>query len=192
MNYIASQCITENLTHLTSQQGCDDMMSNGIKIQDMGNDALLYKPPGFWISVNGDWEEWCTDNDFRVSQSTICDVYLKPNLLFIKISTVSDADELFLYLIPELEHHNIFREFSSSSPLSDLINISQYQIKQLQKGNIVTARSVWNKALENCDGIYYEDSSELHFNTIFNTWDASSIVLFDSTNATISKQEKLY
>jgi len=168
------------------------MISNGIKIQDRGNDALLYKPPGFWISVNGDWEMWCTDNEFRVSQSTICDVYLKPNLLFIRISTVSDADELFLYLIPELEYHNIFRELSSSSPLSDLINISQYQIKQLQKGNIVTARSVWNKALENCDGIYYEDSSELHFNTIFNTWDASSIVLFDSTNATISKQEESY
>jgi hypothetical protein len=169
------------------------MMNNGIKIQDRGDDALLYKPPGFWISVNGDWEEWCTGNEFRdVEGSTICDVYLKPNLSFIRISTVSDADELFLFLIPELKHHNLFPEYSFSCSLSDLMNISQYQITQLQKGNIVTARSVWSKALENCDGIYYDDSSDLHFHTIFNTWDCNSIVLFDSTNATISKQEELY
>jgi len=194
LNYINSQCITENLTHVTSHEGYDGIMNNGIKIRDMGKDALLYKPPGFWISINGDWEEWCTGNDFRdVKNATICNVYLKPNLLFIRISAVSDADELFLFLIPELKHHNLFPHFSSSfSSLSDLMNISQYQIKQLQKGNIVTARSVWGKALNVCDGIYYEDSSDLHFHTIFNTWDASSIVLFDPTNAIISKKEKLY
>ena len=192
MNYINSQCITENLTHMTSHEGYDGMMSNGIKLQDMGSAALLYKPPGFWISINGDWEEWCTGNDFgNVKESTICNVYLKPNLLFIKISTVSDADELFLFLIPELKHHNLFPEYSFSFALSDLMNISQYQIGQLQKGNIVTARSVWGKALDSCDGIYYEDSSDLHCDTIFNTWDASSIVLFDPRNATISKKEKL-
>ncbi len=193
MNYINSQCITENLTHLTSHEGYDSMRSNGIKINDRGNDALLYKPPGFWISINGDWERWCTGEEFiDVEESTICNVYLKPNLLFIKISTVQEADELFLFLIPELKHHNLFPEYSFSFPLSDLMNISHYQIKQLQKGNLVTARSVWGKALEMCDGIYYENSSDLHFHTIFNTWDASSIVLFDPRNAIISKKEKLY
>ena len=193
MNYINSHYITENLTHVTSRQGYDGMMSNGIKIQDRGDHALLYKPPGFWISINGDWESWCTGEEFRdVEASTICNVYLKPNLLFIRISTVSDADELFLFLIPELKHHNLFPEHSYSSSLSDLINISHYQISQLQKGNLVTARSVWGNALDVCDGIYYENSSDLHFHTIFNTWDCSCIVLFDSTNATISKKEKLY
>ena len=193
MNYINSQCITESLTHVTSHEGYDGIMSNGIKLRDWGNDALLYKPPGFWISINGDWEEWCTGNDFRdVEGSTICDVYLKPNLLFIRISTVSDADELFLFLIPELKHRNIFPEFSFSFPLSDLMNISSYQIDQLQKGNLVNSRSVWSKALDVCDGIYYEDSSDLHFHTIFNTWDCDSLVLFDPTNVTISKKEQLY
>jgi len=190
MNYINSQCITENLTHLTSHEGYEDMMSNGIKIIEKGNDALLYKPPGFWISISGDWERWCTGAEFvDVEESTICDVYLKPNLLFIRISTVSDADELFLFLIPELKHYHIFSEYS---PLSDLLNISSYQIEQLQKGNLVTARSVWGKAMDICDGIYYENSSALHFDTIFNTWDCSSIVLFDSRNASITKKEKLY
>jgi len=193
MNYINSQCITENLTHLTSHDGYDGMMSNGIKIKDKGNNALLYKPPGFWISINEDWESWCTGEEFiDVKESIICNVYLKPNLLFIRISTVSDADELFLFLIPDLKHYNLFPEYSFSSPLSDLINISQYQIEQLQKGNFVTARSVWGNALDVCDGIYYENSSDLHFNTIFNTWDCSCIVLFDSTNATISKKEQRY
>jgi len=194
LNYINSQCITENLTHVTSHEGYDGMMNNGIKLKDRGDDSLLYKPPGFWISINGDWEEWCTGNEYGdVEGSTICNVYLKPNLLFIRISTVSDADELFLFLIPELKHHNLFPEYSfPPSPLSALMNISQYQIKQLQKGNLVTARSVWSKALDVCDGIYYENSSDLHFETIFNTWDASSIVLFDPKNVTISKKEKLH
>jgi len=192
LNYINSHYITETLTHVTSHEGYDGMINNGIKLKDRGNDALLYKPPGFWISINGDWEEWYTGNEFGdVEGSTICNVYLKPNLLFIRISTVSDADELFLFLIPELKHHNIFPEYSFSFPLSDLMNISQYQIGQLQKGNLVTARTVWGKAMDTCDGIYYEDSSDLHFHTIFNTWDASSIVLFDPTNVTISKKEKL-
>ncbi len=192
MNYINSHCITEKLTHVTSHDGYHGMISNGIKLSDMGNQALLYKPPGFWISINEDWELWCTGNEFGdIENAIICNVYLKPNLLFIKISTVNDADELFLFLIPELKRHTIFPEYSFSSSVCDLMNISQYQIDQLQKGNLVTARSVWSNAMNNCDGIYYENSSDLHFHTIFNTWDASSIVLFDPSNATISKKEKL-
>ena len=168
------------------------MKKNGIKLSDMGDDALLYKPPGFWISINGDWERWCTGENFRdVKNATICDVYLKPNLLFIRISTVLDADELFLFLIPELKaHYDGFYDFSSS--LSDLISISRYQIHELYKGNLVTARSVWGKALEICDGIYFENSTDLHFHTIFNTWDCDSIVLFNPSNLTISKKEQLY
>ncbi len=193
MNYINSQCITENLTHLTSHDGYHGMVSNGIKIKERGDTALLYKPPGFWISINGDWERWCTGEEFMdVEESTVCNVYLKPNLLFIRISTVPDADELFLFLIPELKQYNIFPEYSFSFPLSDLMNISSYQIRQLQKGNLVNARTVWGKAMNICDGIYYENSSDLHFHTIFNTWDASSIVLFDPRNVTISKKESLY
>jgi len=193
LNYVNSQCITENLTHQTSHAGYDAMIKNGIKICDMGENALLYKPPGFWISINEDWERWCTGEEFRdIENATICNVYLKPNLLFIRISTVNDADELFLFLIPELKHHNLFPEYSFSTPLSDLINISTYQIEQLHKGNLVTARSVWGKALDSCDGIYYENSSNLHFNTIFNAWDCDSIVLFNPTNVTISKKEKAY
>ena len=194
MNYINSQHITQSLTHQTSHEGYNSIIKNGIKLTDMGDDALLYKPPGFWISINGDWERWCTGEEFRdVQNATICDVYLKPNLLFIRISTVPDADELFLFLIPELQdHHHDFTDSFFSSSLSDLINISRYQIHELQKGNLVTARSVWSKALDVCDGIYYENSSDLHFHTIFNTWDCDSLVLFDPSNVTLSKKELRY
>ena len=190
MNYINSQYITAKLSHVTSHEGYEGMVKNGIKIKDMGNDALLYKPPGFWISLDGDWERWCTGEQFiDIPDQTICNVYLKPNLLFIRISTVSDADELFLFLIPELIHHQV-SEYSCA--LSDLLNISRYQIHELHKGNLVTAHSVWDKAIQICDGIYYENSSDLHFHTIFNTWDCDSIILFDPRNSTISKKEILY
>lgn len=194
MNYINSQYITQSLTHQTSHKGYHDMIKNGIKLKDRGNDALLYKPPGFWISINGDWERWCTGEEFRdIQKATICNIYLKPNLLFIRISTVPDADELFLFLIPELKHHqHDFADSFFSFPLSDLLNISRYQIHELHKGNLVTARSVWGKALEICDGIYYENSSDLHFHTIFNTWDCDSIVLFDPSNVTLSKKEQVH
>ena len=91
------------MTHLTSEKGFEGMKKNRIKLPDLGDNALLYKPPGFWVSLDGDWEQWCTSEEFRDVQSeTICDVYLKPNLTFIKISTVEDANELFLFLVPEL------------------------------------------------------------------------------------------
>ena len=77
------------------------MRKNGIKITDHGNDALLYKSPAFWISVDYGWEQWCTWENFRdVQKEVICNVFLKPNLLFIKIQTVDDANELFNFLLP--------------------------------------------------------------------------------------------
>jgi len=173
------------MTHLTPEKGYQGMKKTGIKILDMGDTALLYKPSGFWISVDGGWEDWCTSEEFRdVQNETICDVYLKPNLTFIRISTVQDANELMLFLVPELYLYKSESDF----PLSDLMTISRYQIHELYKGNLVTARKVWRKAFDICDGIYYEDSGDLHFHTFFNTWDCSSIMLFDPHNATITKQ----
>jgi hypothetical protein len=191
MNFINSQYITAKMTHLTPEDGYQGMKKNGIKLIDRGDGALLYKPPGFWISLDGGWEEWCIGEEFRdVQNETICDVYLKPNLLFLRISTVDDANELFSFLIPELHNHRILDHtfLGIDFPLSDLMIISNYQIHELQKGNPVTAKSVWRKALESCDGIYYENSGDLHFHTIFNTWDCSSVMLFDPRNANIIKQ----
>jgi len=111
-------------------------------------------------------------------------VYLKPNLTFLRISTIDDANELFSFLVPEL---HLYHSESDYFPLSDLMTISHYQIHELHKGNLVTARKVWSKALDTCDGIYYENSGDLHFHTIFNTWDCSSIMLFDPRNASIIK-----
>ncbi len=44
------------MTHLTPEKGYQGMKKTGIKISDMGDNALLYKPPGFWISLDGEWE----------------------------------------------------------------------------------------------------------------------------------------
>jgi len=189
LNFINSQYITANLTHLTHEKGYDGMIKNGIKIGDRGDTALIYKPPGFWISVDGDWERWCISEEFRdVERETICNVYLKPNLIFIRISTVEQADELALFLLPELE--NRFPDVGFH--LSDLINFSHYHIEKLRQGIPVTQRTVWANALGNYDGIYYENSGNLHFDTFFNTWDCDSLMLFDPRNASLSKQERYY
>jgi len=191
MNFINSQYITSKMTHLTPEDGYLGMKKTGIKIPDRGDNALLYKPSGFWISLDGDWEKWCTSEEFRdVPNETICDVYLKPNLTFIRISTVKDADELFSFLIPKLHNHRIHVHnfLDMDFPLSDLLTVSRYHMHELQKGKLVTARQVWSNALNRCDGIYYENSGDLHFHTVFNTWDCSSIMLFDPRNAIITKQ----
>ena len=79
------------------------MKKNGIKISDMGTRGLLFKPPGFWISINGDWERWCKNENFRNgSENFICDVKLEPHLQLVKISTVSDVEELVMFLAPNM------------------------------------------------------------------------------------------
>ncbi len=112
-------------------------------------------------------------------------MYLKPNLTFIRISTVQDANELILFLIPELNNHQFI---DVDFPLSDMMILMQYQMSHLRNGNLITARQIWNNALNSCDGIYYENSGDLHFHTIFHTWDCSSIMLFDPRNASITRQ----
>ncbi len=179
MNYINSQYITADLTHLTPHDGYAGMKLNGIKVIDRGEEGLIYKPPGFWISVNGDWEQWCVSENFRdVKNEVICDVYLKPNLLFIRISTVDDADELIRFLLPDIRDYNPGFRFN----ISDLINFHHYQFEHLKRGEKITQRAAWANALNRCDGIYYENSWDLHINTIFNTWDCDSVMLFDPRN----------
>jgi len=186
LNFTNSQYITDNLTHLTTQDGYNTMKLNGIILCDRGQKGLIYKPPGFWISVNGDWERWCTSEEFRdVKNMTICDVYLKPHLSFIRIFTVDDADELVQFLLPDLKNYNPGFHFN----ISDLINFSHYEFEHLKRGELVTQRTVWKNALDCCDGIYYKNSWKLHMQTIFNTWDCDCIILFDPRNASIIKQD---
>jgi len=182
LNFINSQYISANLTHLTPEDGYEGMIQNGIKLVDRGNTGLIYKPPGFWISVDGDWERWCISEEFRdVEMETICKT-------FIRISTVDDADELVLFLLPGLEH----RFSDVGFHLSDLLTFSNHHIEKLRQGILITPRTVWANALNSCDGIYYENSGHLHFDTFFNTWDCDSLMLFDPRNATLSKQERYY
>jgi len=201
MNFIQSQFITDPLTHLTPEKGYIGMKENGIKVIDRGIDGLIYKPPGFFISMNGDWERWCESENFRdVKTETHCDVYVKPNLTFIRVETIEDANELVLFLIPEIE--NEFPELDSyfakefpemakmyrrSSrrlrfPISDLLNFSRWQTNSITHGTIPVQREVWKNALTTCDGIYYVNNWELHMNTIFNTWDCDTLMLFDPRN----------
>ena len=189
MNFISSQYITCDMTHLTSENGYQGMIKNGIKIGDHGINGLIYKPPGFWISLDGDWERWCISEEFRdVENSTICNVYLKPNLTFIRISTVDDADELVRFILPNLKNRYPKMDFH----LSGMLNFSYMPIIELHKGNILTQRDVWAHALDSYDGIYYDNSMDLHFDTFFNTWDCDSLMLFDPKHVTLFKQERHY
>ncbi len=173
------------------------MKKNGIKISDLGNKSLIYKPPGFFISMNGDWERWCESEHFRdVDKETICEVYIKPNLTFIRIENVEDANDLVRFLLPDIKNEfpDLNQTFSGvyprgEFPISDLLNFSRYQIKMLKKGVDLIHREVWGKALASCDGVYYVNSWKLHMNTIFNTWDCDTLMLFDPRNVT-SLQKK--
>ena len=189
MNFIQSQYITAKLTHLTPEDGYNGMKKNGIKIADRGRDALIYKPPGFFISMNGDWERWCEAEQFRdVDEETICEVYIKPNLTFIRIENVEDANELVRFLLPDIKNelnHLFGGDFPGGEfPISDLLNFSRYQFNLLKKGVELIHREVWGRALASYDGIYYVNSWELHMNTIFNTWDCDTLMLFDPRNVT--------
>ena len=201
MKFIQSQYITAKLTHLTPEDGYHGMKKNGIKIPDRGKDSLIYKPPGFFISMNGDWERWCTAEEFRnVDGETICEVYVKPNLTFIRIENIEDANDLVRFLLPDIK--NEFPDLNDSFdrllgtfpggefPISDLLNFTRYQIKLLKKGVEMIHREVWGRALASCDGIYYVNSWELHMNTIFNAWDCDTLMLFDPRNVvSLQKQD---
>ena len=192
MNFIQSQYITAPLTHLTTEDGYHGMKKNGIKISDRGRDALIYKPPGFFISMNGDWERWCESEQFRdVKKETICDVYVKPNLTFIRIENIEDANDLIRFILPDIKNEfpDLNNSFGGEFPISDLLNFSRYQINLLKKGVDLGHREVWGRALASCDGIYYVNSWELHINTIFNTWDCDTLMLFDPRNV-VSLQKK--
>jgi len=192
LKFINSQYITAPLTHLTPEDGYIGMKKNGIKISDRGKDALIYKPPGFFISMNGDWERWCVSEQFRdVKKETICKVYVKPNLTFIRIENIEDANDLVRFLLPDIKNEfpDLNNSFGGEFPISDLLNFSRYQINLLKKGVDMIHREVWGKALDSCDGIYYVNSWELHINTIFNTWDCDTLMLFDPRNV-ISLQKK--
>lgn len=192
MKFINSQYITAPLTHLTPDDGYCGMKKNGIKIADRGRDALIYKPPGFFISMNGDWERWCESEQFRdVKNETICDVYIKPNLTLIRIESVEDANKLVRFLLPDIKNEfpDLNHSFGGDFPISDLLNFSRYQINLIKKGVEMIQREVWGKALADFDGIYYVNSWELHMNTIFNTWDCDTLLLFDPRNI-ISLQKK--
>jgi len=192
MNFIQSQYIIEPLTHLTPEDGYIGMKKNGIKLVDRGKNALPYKPPGFFISMNGDWERWCTGEEFRdVQKETICEVYIKPNLTFVRIENIDDANELIEFILPDIKNEfpDLNDSFGGEFPISDLLNFSRYQMNLMKKGVEMIQREIWKKALSDFDGIYYVNSWELHMHTIFNTWDCDTLLLFDPRNV-ISLEKK--
>ncbi len=170
---------------MTTKDGYTGMKKNGINIRVP--DGMMYKPPGFWISVNYGWEEWSSAEGFQQHRDNIqCNVFINPNLTFIRISTIEQANELVRFLLPDMK--NYYPEFHRD--ISDLINFSRYGTEIYNKtGKKLGSLEAWKKALESCDGIYYENSWELHMDTIFNTWDCDSLVLFDPRNV-ISLQKQ--
>ena len=198
MKFINSQYVTAPLTHLTPEDGYIGTKKNGIKLVDRGKHALPYKPPGFFISMNGDWERWCTSEEFRdVEKETTCEVYIKPNLTFIRVENIEDANEIVKFILSDIKNefpdlnHPFGGEFPEGEfPISDILNFSRYQTNLLRKGVDLIQREIWKKALDRYDGIYYVNSWELHINTIFNTWDCDTLLLFDPRNV-ISLQKNV-
>ena len=186
MNFIQSENITAKLTHVTELEDYQLMLKNGIKVKDMGEAGLIYKPSGFWISVDGDWERWCTAERWGMNdKSIICDIKIKPKLKFLKISSVHEANLLIRFLVPDIPVYD-FNGFTVNR--YDILNITHHMIECAKKGIRLTAKILWKNVLDNYDGVYYENSGSLHMHSMFNAWDASSIVLFDPRN--VSSMQK--
>lgn len=187
MNFINSEDITAKLTHVTELEPLQLMVKNGIKIKDMGDSGLAYKPPGFWISIDGDWERWCKGADWGMSdKSIICDVKIKSGLKFLRISSVMEANYLIRFLAPDITNYD-FGGLKINP--CDMLNVTHYMLECSKKGIRLTAKMLWKNVLDNYDGVYYENSESLHMQSMFNAWDASSIVIFDPRNV-ISIQKK--
>jgi len=177
---IQSEDITAKLTHVTKLEHYELMVTNGIKVKDMGEAGIIYKPPGFWISVDGDWERWCTGEEWGMNdKSIICDVIIKPDLKLLKISSVLEANLLIRFLVPDIPVYD-FNGFTVEP--CDLLNVTHYMLHCHRKGIRLTAKMLWKNVLDSYDGVYYENSGSLHMHSMFNAWDASSIVIFDSRN----------
>jgi len=175
-----SQDITAKLTHVTELKDYHLMVKNGIKVKDMGSHGLIYKPPGFWISIDGDWERWCTAEEWGMGdKSIICKVKIKADLEFLKISSVLEANNLIKFLVPDIPIYD-FNGFTVDR--CDLLNVTHYMLECSKNGILLTARMLWKNVLDNYDGVYYENSGSLHMHSMFNAWDASSIVIFDPRN----------
>jgi len=188
MRSINSEDITAKLTHVTKLEDYQLMVKNGIKVKDMGDTGLIYKPPGFWISIDGDWERWCTAEEWGINdKSIICDVKIKSDLKFIRIASVHEANLLIRFLAPDIPVYD-FNGFKVES--CDLLNVTHYMLEYTRRGILLTSKILWKNVLDNYDGVYYENSGSLHMNSMFNAWDASSIVIFDPRNV-ISLQKKV-
>ncbi len=174
--------MTAKLTHVTELEDLQLMVKNGIKIKDMGDHGLIYKPPGFWISIDGDWERWCKCEEWGMNdKSIICDVKIKSGLKFIRISSIMEANQLIRFLAPDIPVY----EFGSGFTVNqcDLLNVTHYMLECSKKGIHLTAKMLWKNVMDNYDGVYYENSGSLHMHSMFNAWDASSLVIFDPRNA---------
>jgi len=184
--FIKSQDVKENLTHvLHKEEDFDKMAKEGIKITQL-NHYMLWKPQAFWISMDYDWERWCTGENFGdMEKSTICDITLKNDLKLLKITNVKEAEELGKLLLPE-EIPSISRGiFGHEVRFSDMITLTIYQTEKMKQGHLI-GPEFWDPVTKNYDGIYFLNSGSLHFETFFNTWDAHSIALFDGKNCTLS------
>ena len=182
MKIIKSHQVPQKLTHvMPSVLNYFGIQKYGIKITSL-NQHMLWKPEAFWISMDNDWETWCYWEEFgNTSKCIICDVTLKKNLKLLKITTLDDAEELASLLMPNYTPRRIFGQ----TKLSDLISLSMYMTDKLEQG-ILVGPEIWNPIIKNYDGIYYVNSSSLHSETFFNTWDCHCIALFNGANATLS------
>ena len=185
MDFVKSQNIKETLTHvLHKEEDFEKISKIGIKIT-LHKHNMIWKPEAFWISMDYAWERWCTRESFGdMRESTICDVSLKDNLKFLKITNPREAEELGKLLLPKRFDVPELHMFRERIRYSDMFTLMIYQTEKIKQG-ILIGSEFWDPITKNYDGIYFRNSGSLHFETFFNTWDANCIALFDGKNATI-------
>jgi hypothetical protein len=181
MKYILSQDVKEPKTHVFSSWEQVRAVEAGIFRIHSRAHRMLDKPPAIWISLNHDWERWCTGEDFRdIDKSIIGEVVFKPNLKFLKITNQEEADDLGILMGFNNEpktyewagHSHTFDRTPADSG-----HIMDFVLDQM-KGKIPFKKTPWDEVLELFDGVYFLNNGDLHFNTFFNSWDVDCIALF--------------
>jgi hypothetical protein len=153
----------KELTHWVNDKYVDDVLQGKHHIGHTEDDM---KPTGLWLSVNGDWERWFTHNweDWGRGKTQL---------------VAEIPDDLDLFVIDDVDKFldewkwATGNEFSPTSYLYDTKKFHKY-------------------LYDNYDGVYMDWGKVMAKRlsiTYFYPWDASSIVIFDSSKVTLKRKE---
>ena len=146
-----------NLTHWADEEFVEKVLRGKGKPISKG----FMKPNGFWLSVNGSWEEWLEGNWEGWLENKVC---LKATLSDDINLFIIDSKQTFIDKFKELTNHNYHRLEMFSK--YETINLFHNEIKKHYDGMWLKSEPFWRHRLD--------------FNFMyFYGWDCESIVVWN-------------